>query len=98
MPFVKLRQLTNAWRAWPAYNYSARRIRDGEKLWNPSALLYRAPGRKCDNERDSETSMRALVASLVRPFTTRERRAFALERRGGLTVVKVHNREQHLDI
>jgi len=30
-----------------------------EKLLNSSALLYRAPGRKCANERDSETSMRA---------------------------------------
>jgi len=29
----------------------------GEKLLNSSALLYRAPGRKCANERDSETSM-----------------------------------------
>lgn len=38
----------------------------GEKLLNPSALLYRAPGRKCDNERDSETPMRASASDARR--------------------------------
>lgn len=72
-PFVKLRQLTNAWRA--VYNYFAGRRRPVKKLLNPSALLYRAPGRKCDNERDSETSMRGFCIGVMSVFACSSRAA-----------------------